>query len=306
MHHPPDLSLASSYIPACLCLFKCTLAFVLFIFSPVRGWIGLFSLLFADRILWNQTATSTILDVNAVCVSLVGGLAIMHTRADGVKTMVHFGITAAWALLSSLQILNATRLHRAYEVIFAAFAVSTLSCMYQAQERTELLALRSFVFVVANVTLPYLGVMLQHSDIDTYVNACRTLIVLLGEPEVASAWVVVYVLCMGYQLRTTGGGGGCLAPRRTHHAAKYHPYYDNEQPSGVLPGVDYECCAVESPRFRASGGGLSGTSNNNGGGIGNALSSANTAQIGASATSPSEEAALLREALASRKGFREA
>ncbi len=41
-----------------------------------------------------------------------------------------------------------------------AFAVSSLSCMHQAPARAELLALRSFAFVVrvANVTLPYLGV----------------------------------------------------------------------------------------------------------------------------------------------------
>jgi hypothetical protein len=302
MHHPPDLSLASSYIPACLCLFKCTIAFVLFIFSPVRGWIGLFSVLFTDRILWNQAATSTILDVNAVCVALVGGLVVMHTRADGLRTLAHFGITGAWALLSCLQILNATRLHRAYEVLFAAFAVSLLSCMHQAPERTELLALRSFVFVVANVTLPYLGVMLQHSEIDTYVNACRTLLILLGEPEIASAWTVLYVLCMGYQLRTTGGGN-CISVRRTHHSAKYHQsYYDDEQPGGVLSITDNGCCVVDSPRFKSV----------NGGSLGNGVNAVSVSTIpqpsssSVSTTSSSEEAALLREALASRKGFRDA
>jgi hypothetical protein len=305
MHHPPDLSLASSYIPACLCLFKCTIAFVLFIFSPVRGWIGLFSVLLTDRILWNQAATSTILDVNAVCVALVGGLVVMHTRAEGLRTLAHFGVAAAWALLSCLQLLNATRLHRAYEVLFAAFAVSTLSCMHQAPERTELLALRSFVFVVANVTLPYLGVVLQHSDIDTYVNACRTLLILLGEPEVASAWAATYVLCLGYQLRTTGAGGSnCMALRRTHAATKYHPssYYDDEQPGGMLSITDTGCCVVDSPRFKSVNGGSLGS--------GASAVSVSTApqpsSLSASATSSSEEAALLREALASRKGFRDA
>ncbi len=84
MHHPPDLSLASSYIPACLCLFKCTIAFVLFIFSPVRGWIGLFSVLCTDRILWNKAANSTILDVNAVCVEDNDALH-HHRRVDSTK-----------------------------------------------------------------------------------------------------------------------------------------------------------------------------------------------------------------------------
>jgi hypothetical protein len=200
MHHPPDLNLASSYIPACLCVFKCTVAFVLFVFSPVRGWIGLGCLLLVDRILWNQHQT-TILDVNSVVVALIGGLMVMHARADGIHSVMHMAVIAIWMLVSAPQIVGVTRIHRAYEVVLGGCCVAVLSCLYQVQERTEMLALRAFVFVVANITLPYLGVMMQHCEIDTYVNACRTMIILLGEPEVACAWVVVYILCIGYQIR---------------------------------------------------------------------------------------------------------
>jgi hypothetical protein len=311
MHHPPDLSLASSYIPACLCLFKCTIAFVLFIFAPVRGWIGLVSVLLTDRILWNQT-NSAILDVNAVCVALVGGLMVMHARAEGIKTLIHFGVTGVWILLSSLQILNATRLHRAYEVLFAAFAVSVLSCMHQAPERTELLALRSFAFVVANVTLPYLGVMLQHPEIDTYVNACRTLLVLLGEPEVASAWAAVYVLCIGYQVRSTSAAGLRSHSQYTKYGAPY--YEDMHSPrleSAVMLGGgggdgSSSCCgAAENTGFKQmQSSTLSSAQQQH-------AQSANGGLNAASASfsfsgSQSEEATLLREALASRKGYRDA
>ena len=310
MHLPPDLSLASSYIPACLCLFKCTIAFILFIFSPVRGWIGLFSVLCTDRILWNQATNSTILDVNAVCVALVGGLMVMHARADGVKTMVHFVITGAWILLSSLQVLCATRLHRAYEVLYAAAAVSALSCLYQAQERTELLALRSFAFVVANVTLPYLGVMLQHQDIDTYVNACRTLLILLGEPEIASAWSVVYVLCIGYQIKNTNGGSNANCIKRTHSSGKspyynhHHqsPYYDDEQPL-TQHHNNHDTMAdkqVEMTPSMLLSSSLQSTAT-----IPNS-STASSSIPSIPTTTASEEAALLREALASRRGFRDA
>ena len=313
MHHPPDLSLASSYIPACLCLFKCTIAFVLFIFSPVRGWIGLCSVLLTDRILWNQsTNSSTILDVNAVCVALVGGLMVMHARADGLKTLVHFGITGAWILLSSLQVLGAMRLHRAYEVLYAAFAVSALSCLFQTQERTELLALRSFVFVVANVTLPYLGVMLQQHEIDTYVNACRTLLILLGEPEIASAWTVVYILCIGYQIRGVSSGGGgrrqamVKSSYNNHHQQYYYypnhqsPYYDEEQPVPLHEDGD-QCSSSSKQQSQPTPSSIIAIS---------AAASGNTS-ISTSASLPaasvaSEEAALLREALASRRGFRDA
>jgi hypothetical protein len=317
MHHPPDLSLASSYIPACLCLLKSTLVFILFIFAPVRGWITLIGVLLSDRILWNQSANSTILDVNAVCVSLVGGLMVMHARSDGVKTLVHFGITGMWILLSSVQVLGLTRLHRTYEVLFAAFSVSVLSCLYQAQERTELLALRSFVFVVANATLPYLGVMLQHPNIDTYVNACRTLLILLGEPEVASGWLTVYILCMGYQVRNTGGG---VHIKKMQHAIKFPqnqgPYYhsneddyDEEEPlptNGCVSHRDHPSAAMVFVTKNTPPPSASNMSSQQ-----PSITASNTAAsahsiASANGSSPSEEAALLREALASRKGFRDA
>ncbi len=50
--------------------------------------------------------------------------------------------------------------------------------------------------------------MLQQPDIDTYVNVCRTLLILLGKPEVAGAWVATYILCIGYQVRRIGSAAG--------------------------------------------------------------------------------------------------
>ena len=300
MHHPPDLSLASSYIPACLCVLKCTGAFVLFIFSPVRGWIGLISALLTDRILWNKAADSTILDVNAVCVALVGGLMVMHARAEGIKTLAHFAITGIWILLSSLQILGATRLHRAYEVLFAACSVSVMSCLYQAQERTELLALRSFIFVVANATLPYMGVMLQYSEIDTYINACRTLLILLGEPEIASAWIVVYILCIGYQIRNTSSPTPSSGMRRGCSTPKFasHPYYgpagelyENEAYSHEAIENGENCCPSQ-PVYHPTPASL--------------IKSTSIEACQSGTSKPPDEATLLREALANRKGFRDA
>lgn len=205
MHPLPDLSLASSYVPACFCLFKSLFCFILFLFSPVRGWIALASLLLADRILWNHYSNITILDVNAVCVALVGGLMVMHAREDGVRSIMQVGIIGMWTLLSALQILGTTKLPSAAEVLLAASCVSVLSCLFQAREIGEIMALRSFVFVMANVVLPYLGVLLQNSEVNTYVIVCRTLPILLGGPEIASAWVACYVLCMGYQVRNNRG-----------------------------------------------------------------------------------------------------
>jgi len=254
MHFPPDLSLASSYIPACLCILKCTFAFVLFVFSPVRGWIGLGCLLIVDRILWNQSGATTILDVNAVATALVGGLIVMHTRSDGVHTMAYVAVSGVWALTSALQVVGLTRLNRSHEVLLGACSVTVLSCLYQAPERTEFLALRAFVFVVANTTLPYIGVMMQqYHDIDTYVNVCRTMLVILGELEIACGWVVVYILSIGYQIRS---GGSTMKRQRTYEA-----------PTTVVVQASQPPPSCEAP--------------------------------------PPDEAALLREALASRRGLRD-
>jgi hypothetical protein len=262
MHHPPDLNLASSYIPACLCVLKCTAVFVLFIFAPVRGWIGLGCLILVDRILWNQHHT-TILDVNAVIVALVGGLMVMHARSDGLHSVLHIAVTAFWMLISAPQIVGVTRIHKSYEVMLGGCCVAILSCLHQTQERAELLAFRAFVFVVANVTLPYLGVMMQQHEIDTYVNACRTMLILLGTPEVACAWVVTYMLCMGYQIRGY--------PRRSMPSSQQEP----DEPTSV---VVHSFSSKPSPPLPSASG-------------------------ASSSAAVQDEATLLREALASRRGF---
>ena len=259
MHHPPDLNLASSYLPACSCVLKCTAIFVLFILSPVRGWVGLASLMLVDRILWNQHHIA-LLDVNAVVVALAGGLMVAHARLDGVHSVLHLAVAAVWMLFSAPQIVGLSRVHRSYEVILGGCCVTVLSCLYQAKERAEILALRSFVFMVANVTLPYLGVMMQQHEIDTYVNACRTMLVLLGTPEVACAWVVIYFLCIGYQIRG--------APKK-----QVAPAQPQEDPTSV---VVHSSSSKPSPPLPPMN--------------------------GAPAVVP-DEAALLREALANRRGF---
>ena len=178
------------------------MAFALFVASPLRGWIGLCCLGVVDRLLWNNSQT-TILDVNSVAISLVGGLMVMHVRASGVHSIMHMAVFVVWVLATIPQIVGASKLHRSYEVILAACCVAMLSCTFQAQERTEMLALRAFVFVVINIALPYIGILVQQYETDTYVNVCRTLLILLGEPEVACFWVVVYALCIGYHIRQT-------------------------------------------------------------------------------------------------------
>ena len=200
MANHPDLNLASSYIPACLCLLKGSLAFILFIFAPVSGWIGLGCILIVDRLLWN-TPPSSILDVNAVCISLVGGLMVAHARVNGVETVAHWAVIGAWALLSAMQVLRVIRMRRSYEILLGACSVTILSCLFEAQERPEFLALRAFAFVVTNIALPYLAVLMQQNDIDTYVNVSRTLLILLCDLEVAFGWVTVFILCLGHQLR---------------------------------------------------------------------------------------------------------
>ena len=203
--HTPDLSLASSYIPACLCLLKSLVVFICFLFSPVRGWIGIGCLLATDRVLWNRI--NPIMDVNAICFSLAAGLAIAHTRADGIQTnpVLHFALLGLWMLFSFVQIIGVSHLGRAYEVVLAAGAVSALSCVYQGADVPEIMALRAFMFVVSNVTLSYLGILFMDDFSDTYIHICRTLVFILGDLRLAGVWISVYMLCIGHQARSTVG-----------------------------------------------------------------------------------------------------
>jgi hypothetical protein len=154
-------------------------------------------------VLWNKI--NPIMDVNAISFSLAAGLAIAHTRADGVLVsgVVHFALIGLWMLFSLLQILGFTRLGRAYEVILAAGAVSALSCIQQGLDAPELMALRAFMFVVSNVSLSYLGILFMDDYSNTYIHICRTLILLLGDLRVAGVWLSVYMVCVGHQARST-------------------------------------------------------------------------------------------------------
>jgi hypothetical protein len=199
--HTPDLNLASSYIPACLCMGKALSAFIFFIFAPTRGWIAIASMLSADRILWNKA--NSIMDVNAVCSAMISGLMVASTRVYGVHSGMQYVIVGPWILLSLTQILAISKFPKAYEIIYAACAISILSCLHQQKEDSEFIALRAFTFVVANTTLLYLNIAALYDDqADTYVHVCRTYLILMGEWHTAVGWVFVCALCAVYQLRS--------------------------------------------------------------------------------------------------------
>ena len=200
--HTPDLNLASSYIPACMCMGKALSAFILFIFAPTRGWITIASILFTDRILWNKA--NTIMDVNAVCSAMISGLMVAHTRSSGIHSNMHYAIVLPWMLLSLTQVLSVSKFPKAYEIIYAACAVSILSCMHQGREESEITALRAFSFVVANTALAYLSVAITSEDqADTHVFVCRTFLILLGDWHVATGWVLAYFMCIAHHYRTS-------------------------------------------------------------------------------------------------------
>jgi len=227
MHHAsPDLSLASSYIPACLCLGKSLAAFILFLFSPQRGWVALACLLSVDRILWNHASHLLLMDASAVCSAMVGGLMVVRTRGDGgIHSDLQYVVVAPWLLLSALQMVGVTRVPRAYEIVVAACAVSVLSCTYQRSDENEVTALRAFVFVFANILMSYVGVMVDDSGdaSSSYVSVSRTLLILLGERHVAVGWAVVYLVCLSYQLRGGRRGAAKASPEDVCEVAQVVP-----------------------------------------------------------------------------------
>jgi hypothetical protein len=132
----------------------------------------------------------------------------------------------------------------------------------------------------------------------------------LGEPEIASSWVVVYILCIGYQIRNTPLLAQSHGSRRGHGAvpkfvAHQGPYYcagtenyDNESYLHDAIENGDTACQVQ-PVYPMSNPTPASI-------IKQQQSTASeVCQTGASNSKPSDEATLLREALASRKGFRD-
>lgn len=98
-----DLNLASSYVPAFVCVTKSLLLSVLALFLlPMGGLSPLCTLVLLDRVFLNS---DFILDVNAAASSVLWAYVANHERNHfGISTPASMVICGLWAVMASLQL----------------------------------------------------------------------------------------------------------------------------------------------------------------------------------------------------------
>jgi hypothetical protein len=140
-----DLTLASSYIPAFMCLGKSLLVTVLAWFLlPVNGLPTLGVLLLLDRLFLNS---DFIVDVNAV-VGLMTALRVMaYMRTSSEANVAQLGLGLAWAALGGIQLVRPIVRPRT-ELLLQCAVLAGLSWTMQPLENLAYALARTSSYVV--------------------------------------------------------------------------------------------------------------------------------------------------------------
>jgi len=128
-----DLNLASSYVPAFVCvtkgLFLCVLSLYLI---PVGGLPALCALVLMDRVFLNS---DFILDVNAAVFAVLCAFVTNHDRSQfGIRTPASYFVGGLWAVLASAQLIQPGTLRPRAELYAYALLTVLLSATHHAVE----------------------------------------------------------------------------------------------------------------------------------------------------------------------------
>lgn len=142
-----DLNLASSYVPAFLCLLKClVLTSLAYALVPVGGLCALGLVLLFDRVFWGS---DFILDVNAVVLAVLWGQVANHERHHfGFRTPVVPLLSVVWcAAALGLSVYQVGMPLRTELYCYMALA-ACVSITYMALEPYSYCVARTFVYNV--------------------------------------------------------------------------------------------------------------------------------------------------------------
>lgn len=178
-----DLSLASSYVPAFLCLLKClvitSLAYVL---VPVGGLCVLGLILLLDRVFWGS---DFILDVNAVVLSVLWSQVANHERHQfGFKTPLFPLMSVVWCFAAVALSVYQTGVHLRSELYGYMALAACLSITYMALEPLSYCVARTLVFNMAVLLQVYWHISAGRDE-PLVLTLFRYGFVLLAVPVVA-------------------------------------------------------------------------------------------------------------------------
>jgi hypothetical protein len=158
-----DLSLASSYVPAFVCLSKSLMCCVLATnLIPIGGFSALCAFLLLDRVFINS---DFILDVNAVVAAVLWSQVANHERfVSGIHTPVYVAISVAWIAVAMCQLSRPSTIKTKYELYVYVVCSVFVSITYQAQEPVAHKLCRTLGFNVAVLVQIYWQLSVQMEE----------------------------------------------------------------------------------------------------------------------------------------------
>jgi len=194
-----DLTLASSYIPAFMCLGKSLAATVLAWFLlPVNGLPTLGVLLLMDKLFMNS---DFIVDVNAV-VGIATALRVSaHTRAIAGTNTAQLAISLAWSLMGALQ-LTRPLVRPKTELLMQGMMFMALSWTEQPLENLAYALARTSAYVVLMLGHVYWMTASSTPDEEPLaLIAMRFGLVILGDASIAAGVALVGALLIVYKYK---------------------------------------------------------------------------------------------------------
>jgi hypothetical protein len=197
----PDLSLASTYIPACWCVIKSIACIIMFLLLPSREYPVLVVLLVLDRILTPHK--NVILDINAICFTMVMGVIVNEMRRTHTFSLYWLECTifCLWSIFTLSQTMRIISIQYPYEIAYAALCVPVLMHVFIDAETYEITCLRVVCFVFCNIYTNYM--LIYYGDMPSVFALIigRTMIVLFLNVPFMLLWTVVYLAILTLSLR---------------------------------------------------------------------------------------------------------
>jgi len=194
-----DLTLASSYIPAFLCLGKSLMATVVAWFLlPLNGLATLGILLLMDRLFMNN---DSIVDVNAV-VGLATALRVAaHTRAIAATNTAQLAIGLIWSALGAVQLARPF-MRPKIELLTQCIMIVAISWTEQPLENLAYAVARTSAYIVLMLGHVYwLTAATSGEEEPLALTAMRFGPVVLGDTSLAAGFTFVGALLIVYKYK---------------------------------------------------------------------------------------------------------
>jgi hypothetical protein len=208
-----DLSLASSYLPAFVCLAKTLVATAAaLLVLPAGGLPALAVLLQMDRLFLN---TDFIFDVNALLSLAIAFTAARHDRTRfGVATPFATPLAAAWGLLMLAQMARPTLRPRT-EICAYAGLFMLLSVTYETQDPLGTALARATAHITLTLLHIYWHTATGHEEPLT-LTATRLGGVMMGNTAVATFTALAASVALAAKWHASREGGGVVAGGDAH------------------------------------------------------------------------------------------